>query len=37
MVFLKRPISLAFIITTVLILIVMAAPTLRNRRADITG
>ena len=36
-VFLTRPISLAFVIATVLILIVMSAPTLRKRRGDITG
>jgi len=37
MVFLTRPISLAFIIVTVLILIVMVLPAVRNRRGDITG
>jgi len=36
MVFLNRPISLAFIIATVLILILMAAPALRKRREQIT-
>jgi putative tricarboxylic transport membrane protein len=36
-VFVTRPISLAFIIATVLILIMMAAPTVRKRRGDITG
>jgi putative tricarboxylic transport membrane protein len=36
-VFLTRPISLAFVIATVLIVIVMSAPTLRKRRGDITG
>lgn len=37
MVFLERPISLAFIIATVLILIVMLLPTLKKRGSDITG
>ena len=37
LVFVTRPISLAFIIATVLILIVMAAPAVRKRRGDITG
>jgi TctA family transporter len=36
-VFLRRPLSLAFVIATVLILIVMLAPTVRKRRGDITG
>ena len=36
-VFVTRPISLGFIAATVLILIVMAAPTVRKRRGDITG
>ena len=36
-VFLTRPISCAFIIATVLILIVMVLPAVRRRRADITG
>jgi putative tricarboxylic transport membrane protein len=36
-VFLTRPISLGFIIATVLIVIVMSAPTLRKRRGHITG
>ena len=36
-VFLTRPISLAFVIATVLILIVMSAPALRKRRGSITG
>ena len=36
-VFLTRPISLAFVIATVLILVVMAAPAMRKRRGDITG
>ena len=37
MVFLTRPISLAFVIVTILVIIVMAAPALRKRRGDITG
>jgi putative tricarboxylic transport membrane protein len=37
MVFLTRPISLGFIIATVLIMILMMAPALRKRRRDITG
>jgi len=36
-VFVTRPISLAFVIATVLILIMMAAPAIRKRREDITG
>ena len=36
-VFITRPISLAFIIVTVLILIVMVLPAMRNRRGDLTG
>ena len=36
-VFVTRPISLAFVIITVLILIVMAMPALKKRRGDITG
>ena len=36
-VFVTRPISLAFVIVTLLILIVMAAPAVRKRRGDITG
>jgi len=36
-VFLTRPISLAFIIVTVLILIVMMLPAVRKRQSDITG
>ena len=36
-VFITRPISLAFVIATVLILILMAAPALRSRRGEITG
>src|SRR5712691_4204621 len=35
-VFIRRPISLAFIIATVLILIVMVAPSVRKRRVEIT-
>jgi putative tricarboxylic transport membrane protein len=37
MVFLRRPISLAFLITTALFIILMSAPALRKRRAVITG
>ncbi len=37
LVFLTRPISLAFIIATVLILILVAMPALRKRRDNITG
>jgi len=36
-VFVTQPISLAFIIVTVLILIVMVLPAVRNRRGDLTG
>ena len=36
-VFLTRPISLLFIIITVLILVVMVLPAVRKRRGDITG
>jgi len=36
-VFLTRPISLGFIIATVLIIIIMAAPAVKARRAAITG
>jgi hypothetical protein len=32
-----RPISLAFIIATVLILVVMITPAVRRRRVDIAG
>ena len=35
-VFIRRPISLAFLIATVLILIVMVAPAVRKRRQEIT-
>jgi putative tricarboxylic transport membrane protein len=37
MVFLTRPISLAFIVVTVLILILVAVPALRKRRDGIAG
>ena len=37
MIFLTRPISLAFVIATVLVIVVMSAPALRKRRGDITG
>jgi putative tricarboxylic transport membrane protein len=36
-VFFTRPISLSFMIATVLIMFTMAAPAVRKRRADITG
>src|SRR5574340_30099 len=36
-VFLTRPIRLAFVIITILILIVMAMPSLKKRRGNITG
>jgi TctA family transporter len=36
-VFIKRPISLAFMIATVLIVVVIMAPVVRRRRAEITG
>ena len=36
-VFVRRPISLAFIIATALILVVMVAPAVRQRRGEITG
>jgi TctA family transporter len=36
-VFLRRPLSLAFILVTVLIFVVMVAPAVRRRRGDITG
>jgi TctA family transporter len=36
-VFVTQPISLAFIIVTVLILIVMVLPAVRSRRGDLTG
>jgi TctA family transporter len=35
-VFIRRPISLAFLVATVLILIVMVAPAVRKRRQEIT-
>jgi putative tricarboxylic transport membrane protein len=37
MVFLTRPISLGFVIATVLVIIMMSAPALRKRRGAITG
>jgi putative tricarboxylic transport membrane protein len=36
-IFLTRPISLGFIIATILIVIVMVVPAMRKRRGDITG
>jgi putative tricarboxylic transport membrane protein len=36
-VFLRRPLSLAFILVTVLIFVVMVAPAVRRRRGDVTG
>ncbi len=36
LVFFTRPISLAFVIATVLIVIVMVVPAVRKRRSDIT-
>jgi TctA family transporter len=36
-VFVTRPISLAFVITTILIVIVMALPAVKRRRGDIAG
>jgi putative tricarboxylic transport membrane protein len=36
-VFFSRPISLGFIIATIVILVVMAAPAVRRRRPEITG
>src|SRR5438477_636799 len=36
-VFVRRPLSLTFVIATVLILIVMLAPAVRSRRGEITG
>ena len=36
-VFVTRPISLAFIIATVIILVVMVLPAVRQRRGEITG
>jgi TctA family transporter len=36
-VFLRRPLSLAFIVVTALIFVVMVAPAVRRRRGDITG
>jgi putative tricarboxylic transport membrane protein len=37
LVFVTNPISLAFVVATVLILIVMALPAVKKRRGDITG
>jgi putative tricarboxylic transport membrane protein len=37
MVFVTRPISLAFIVITVMILIVMVAPAVKRRRGEIAG
>ena len=37
LVFLTRPISLGFVVATVLILIVMVAPAVRKHRGEITG
>ena len=37
MVFINRPISLGFIVATVVVLLVMAAPAMRSRRAAIAG
>jgi TctA family transporter len=37
MVFVTRPISLAFLAATILILIVMVAPAMRRRRVQVTG
>jgi putative tricarboxylic transport membrane protein len=37
MIFLTRPISLGFVIATVLIVVLMAVPAMRKRRGDITG
>ena len=36
-VFFVRPISLGFLIVTILILVVMIAPAVRKRRVDIAG
>jgi TctA family transporter len=36
-VFFTRPISLAFLIATLLILIIMIAPAVRRRHAEIAG
>jgi TctA family transporter len=36
-VFVTRPISLAFIIITALIIVVMVAPAMKKRRGEITG
>jgi len=37
MVFITRPISLAFIVVSVLILVIMMLPAVKKRRSDITG
>jgi TctA family transporter len=37
LVFITRPISLAFIVVSVLILVIMMLPAVKRRRADITG
>ncbi len=37
LVFVTNPISLAFVVVTVLILVVMALPAVKKRRGDITG
>ena len=36
-VFFTRPLSLAFLIATVLILVVMIAPAVRKRRVEVAG
>jgi TctA family transporter len=36
-VFFTRPISLAFLIATILILVVMIAPAVRKRRVEVAG
>jgi len=36
-VFVTRPISLAFIIVTLAIVVVMVAPAMKKRRGEITG
>jgi TctA family transporter len=36
-VFVRQPISLAFIIATAVILVVMVLPAVRKRRGEITG
>ncbi len=37
LVFVTRPINLAFVIATALIMIMIAMPALKRRRGDITG